>query len=190
MGLEVILSYSFLIISYQRGQNMFAWGSPKSGVVTFTGGMAFHCREYGRDTLYEDRPTDDCQYCWGNRAWHIQFCHADIGPVHLYPMAISSSYLAVLVKAKQEEPSSKYIQKTMTLFAWMVKGAVAIACLVSIFSVQIINILYGEKYQGAEMYFLFTSGHWSQFTWVLLRSIHDHREASKYNTYKTVLGWH
>lgn len=190
MGLEVILSYSFLIISYQRGQNMFAWGFSKNRVWSLLqAGWPFIVANMAV-ILYMKIDQLMIANIVGETELGIFSSATRISDLFIFiPMAISSSYLAVLVKAKQEEPSSKYIQKTMTLFAWMVKGAVAIACLVSVFSVQIINVLYGEKYQGAEnVLFIHIWSLVPIYLGVAAGQYMIIENLQKYNTYKTVIG--
>lgn len=190
MGFEVILSYAFLIISYQRVETMLAWRVSRSRIWSLLlAGWPFIVANMAV-ILY--MKID--QLMIGNIAGETElgiFSSATrVSDLFIFiPMAICSSYLSVLVKSKQQEPFSEYIQKTMNLFSWMVKGAVAIACVVSLFSVQIINVLYGEKYLGAEEVLIIHI--WSLipiYVGVAAGQYMIIENLQKYNIYKTGIG--
>lgn len=62
------------------------------------------------------------------------------------PLAISSSYLPVLLKVKQEKGRAIFLAEMERLFNWMFLISVGIALGVTLFSRPIIGILYGSAF--------------------------------------------
>lgn len=65
------------------------------------------------------------------------------------PMAISGSYLPVLLKTKQEGGRAKFMVEMERLCNWMLVLSLAIAISVTLFSGLIIGILYGPAFKDA-----------------------------------------
>ncbi|GGM96526.1 O-unit flippase [Dyadobacter beijingensis] len=190
IGFEMILSYVFLIISYQREQNIFAWSFRKSRIVSLLrAGWPFIVSNVAV-ILYMKIDQLMIGNIAGEKELGIFSSATRVTDIFIFiPMAISSSYLSVLVKAKQDDPLSGYLRKMLGLFAWMVRGALAIAIPVSIFSGQIIALLYGAKYAGAEKVLIVHV--WALlpiFMGVAASQYMVIENLQKYNIYKTVIG--
>lgn len=190
MGGEAILSYLFLLLSYQRGRDILSWRFRLNQVPTLLeAGWPFIISNMAV-ILYMKVDQLMIGQMAGEKELGLFSSASRITDLFTFiPMAVSSSYLAVLVKARQDNAHRVYIQKMQALFSWLAKGAVAIALLVTIVSPLLIHVLYGAKYQGAEKVLLVHI--WSLIPIYLGVAAGQYmviENLQRYNLYKTVIG--
>jgi len=105
------------------------------------------------------------------------------------PVAISGSYLSTLVRIKQQDGDEAFVGKIRNFIEWMAKISIAIAIFVSVFSRQIIDVLYGAKYSGADS--VLVAHIWAlvpMFIGVASGQYLVIENLQRYNIYKTGIG--
>lgn len=151
IGCETVFAYILLIYNYQRRQNLFAWSFSREKVrELLVAGWPFMVSNlavilYMRvDQLMIGRLAGEAQLGLFSSATRVTDIFLFI------PVAISGSYLSTLVRIKQQQGDEAFVGKIRNFIEWMTKISIAIAIFVSVFSKQIIDVLYGPKFSGAE----------------------------------------
>lgn len=190
MGTEALFSYILLIFKYQSDQNIFQWAFNKERAMKLlTAGWPFMISNlaiilYMRiDQLMIGTLSGESELGLFSSAIKITDIFVFI------PVAVSGSYLSTLVKIRKEQSEAVYIEKMCIFFCWMARISIVIAIIVSIFSQQIIGLLYGAQYAPA--YSILIVHIWSLVPIFLGVAAGQHlviADLQKYNVYKTTIG--
>jgi PST family polysaccharide transporter len=149
MGIEAVLSYVLLLMFYQRNDNIFNWRFDKSSAVSLLKtGWPFILASMAV-ILYVRLDQIMIGDMAGDRELGIFSSATKISDIFVFlPMAVSSSFLPSLVAAKKQGEAI-FIQKIQFFINWMTRISLALAIGVTLFSDQIISILFGPEFQSA-----------------------------------------
>ncbi|MGV3604632.1 MAG: flippase [Dyadobacter fermentans] len=190
IGIETLFAYIFLIFKYQSEQNIFNWiFKKKRARQLLSTGWPFIVSNLAV-ILY--MRID--QLMIGNIAGETELglfsSTTKITDMFVFiPMAISGSYLSVLVKIKKEQSDEVFIRKICTFFGWMTRISIGVAIVISLLSQQIIQLLYGPEYHPA--YSILAIHIWAlvpMFLGVASGQYLIIENLQKYNVYKTLIG--
>lgn len=149
MGLEAALSYIFLLVVYQRNNNIFNWRFSKSMAVNLLKeGWPFILASLAV-ILYVRLDQIMIANMVGEEELGLFSSAIKISDVFVFlPMAISGSFLPSLVNAKKISKEA-FIQKIQFLVNWMMRISLALAIVTTLFSNQIIQVLFGSEFAAA-----------------------------------------
>jgi PST family polysaccharide transporter len=190
MGLETVLAYLFLTFNYQRKYNILDWSFSKTLVKKFlTIGWPFIISNFAI-ILY--MRID--QVMIGNIAGKMELglfsSAAKITDMFVFiPVAVCSSYMPILVKSKKEGTHKEFVQNIQFFLNWMAKISILLAVIISLFSFQIVKLLYGVKY--IEAYKILIIHVWALIPMYLGAAAGQYlviENLQKYHIYKSISG--
>jgi len=149
MGFEVFLSYFLLVINYQRKDSMLHWSfSMKLVKKLLTAAWPFTVASLAI-ILYMRIDQVMLGSMVGEKELGLFSSVVKISDIFIFiPMAISSSYLPLLV-ATRKDGLENFVKKIQFFMNWMFKISFAPALAVTLFSGIIIQQLYGAEYMAA-----------------------------------------
>ncbi len=189
MGFEALLSYIFLTILYQKNNNIFQWTvSISLAKKLLRAGWPFTLSSLAV-ILYMRIDQVMLGSMVNEKELGLFSSAIKISDIFIFlPMAVSSSYLPSLVHAKKTS-QELFIRKNQFFINWMARISIVLAILVTLFSDQIIQVLYGADYMQASGILVIHI--WSlvpMFLGVATSQYLIIENLQKFSLYRTVLG--
>lgn len=149
MGIEAALSYIFLLVVYQRNDNILKWRFSKSTAVSLLKeGWPFILASLAV-ILYLRLDQIMIGNMVGEEELGLFSSAIKISDIFIFlPMAISGSFLPSLVNAKKRG-KGVFVQKIQFLVNWMMRISLALSLGITLFSEQIIHVLFGQEFIAA-----------------------------------------
>lgn len=149
MGIEAALSYIFLLVVYQKNDNILKWKFSKTMAVSLLKeGWPFILASLAV-ILYIRLDQIMIGNMVGEEELGLFSSAIKISDIFIFlPMAVSSSFLPSLVSAKKRGQEA-FVQRIQFLINWMMRISLVLSLGITLFSDQIIQVLFGTEFIAA-----------------------------------------
>lgn len=149
MGFEAVLSYIFLLFVYQKNDNILKWKFSKSlSMRLLNDGWPFVLASLAV-ILYVRLDQIMIANMVGEEELGLFSSATKISDIFVFlPIAVSGSFFPSLVSAKKMGEED-FIHKIQVLINWMMRISLFLALVITLFSHQIIQALFGYEFIAA-----------------------------------------